>query len=118
MPPPIEIDDAFMGQVETKLRQLGIDMVASPWGPLANYVVKSGGPNFALGLAISERVKSVTQGVDATLNVLATTSQNRAGQISLYRVMTDDAETLNDTSAEDFLHDVPNWGQPTGGPAK
>jgi len=117
MPPPIEIDDAFMGRVETTLRQLGEDIAASPDGPLANFTVKAGGPNFTLGLAIAERVKSMTSEVDKTLTLLSTTSQNRAGQISMYRVMTDDAETLNDTSAQDFLHDVPNWGQPTGGPA-
>ncbi|GAA0911008.1 hypothetical protein [Virgisporangium aurantiacum] len=109
--PNIEVDDAFMGQVEKTLRQLGVDIAASPHGPLANFTVKAGGKNFLLGLAVTERVKSMTQAVDSTLTQLSSTATNRANQISLYRIVTDDAESLNDTSAQDFLRDAPNWVQ-------
>lgn len=112
----IEVDDTFLNRVRGITNQLSSDIVSSPQGTLSALVVKAGTERFPLGTTIVGQVAQVSTALSTLLTGLGTTAGTRAAQIALFLASTDDTESLNNQSAQDFLHTVPGWSQTGGTP--
>ncbi|MET7424483.1 hypothetical protein [Dactylosporangium sp. NPDC005555] len=106
---PITVDDAFLNRASNANQLISEQVTNSPQGDIATITLKSGHSSFSLSAPVQTAVAGVGAALNTRLGEIRTTALNRSTQLTMYAAISDDAEDLNNVSAQSFLTNIPAW---------
>ncbi|MFG2042304.1 hypothetical protein [Dactylosporangium sp. NPDC048998] len=105
----ITVDEAFLDNAAKINDTIAQDVVNSPKGDIKTIVLKPGHNNFTLGNNVNAAVAKTGADLDARLTEIRETASLRSTQLKMFIAVTNDTESLNDLTAQDFLTKTPSW---------
>ncbi|MET7394110.1 hypothetical protein ABZS66_11505 [Dactylosporangium sp. NPDC005572] len=107
---PIEVDDAFIDNIANVNFHLAAEAPGAAKGEIDNLIIKSGHANFAPGQNLASVIRADGSTVKQRLGELGALAGTRYQDLKTFLLITDDAESLNDMTVDEFRSTVPSFG--------